>query len=262
MSKRIPTVLWGLLIAVTAIAGCGGNHSASTSPVRSSETRSQATRVEQHISPQELAERVFSTYENGERLRYEEFNRQAVVPPGDPNPIRCVMEHGRNHRAYFQFYAHESKELVYEFQARPEEDRVVVREVNHRGSQDAQYVVPMKEYRDDRWDRRCTRGVENCMFYVQSWLGPDSRRASFFREIISTAAVVEAVEFDGRPCWKVRTRRMEGLEEDVWVDPGTYCVVRWRQLLPRNGVERDRIFSRIELEAGAKQQDFAAAGDG
>jgi hypothetical protein len=92
--------------------------------------------------------------------------------------------------------------------------------------------------------------------HLRSWLGPNSHQASFLREIIATAPKVERVVLEGQTRLLVKTARIPELDEQLWIDPDRYVVIRWRQHM-RN-IERDRVFTVLELNPGPRDTDEAA----
>ena len=123
-------------------------------------------------------------------------------------------------------------------------------EKNHRGNQDADYVISMNDVRKGKWDMRCNRDIWGCLFgmHLNSWVGAGSRQASFFQEIISTAESVDIVRFDDRTCYRLETTRLPDVDETLWVDAETFAVLRWKYIV--RGVERDRIYSHVVLRKG------------
>jgi len=204
------------------------------------------------ITPAELAQRTADTYREAESLEYE----ARVTQSNYPAEIECKVKHGLEHRVQLEVYDH--GKLIYELSKSPTKDGIRVVEKNHRGSEQADYVVPTEEVASGRWDTRCKRDIWGCIFggELNSRVGTESRRASFFQEIISTAESVGIVQYDDRPCYFVKTTRLPDVDETLWIDAKAFTVLRWRQVV--RGVERDRIYSHVIIRPSECAVDHRA----
>ena len=198
----------------------------------------------EEMTPGELARKTADAYRNAESLEYE----VRVTQSNYPARVECRVRHGLEQRVQLEVY--ENGELIYELSKSPAADGIRVVEKNHRGSEQADYVVAQEDVASGKWDTRCKRGISGCLFgaHQNSWVGTESRQASFFQEIISTAESVDLLQFDNQPCYFVKTTRLPDVDETVWIDAKAFAVLRWRYIV--KGVERDRIFSRVILRIG------------
>ena len=129
------------------------------------------------ITPTELAQRTADAYREAESLEYE----ARVTQSNYPAEIECKVKHGLEQRVQLEVYDH--GKLIYELSKSPTKDGIRVVEKNHRGSEQADYVVPTEEVASGRWDTRCKRDIWGCIFggELNSRVGTESRRASLFK---------------------------------------------------------------------------------
>ena len=243
-----------VVILVTGIwmVGCGTpTRIESGGSIQTSEAQGSPSVVTE-ITPAELAQRTADTYREAASLEYD----ARVTQSNYPAEIECKVKHGLEQRVQLEVY--ENGELIYELTKAPTPDGIRVVEKNHRGSEQADYVVASEEIASGRWDTRCKRDISGCLFgaHQNSWVGAGSRQASFFQEIISTAESVDIVRFDDRTCYRLETTRLPDVDETLWVDAETFAVLRWKYIV--RGVERDRIYSHVIIRPSECAVDHRA----
>lgn len=245
-SQRADRCTCLLVICVSSIRvfGCLSPANQAPEPRRESAATSASLADIEGFTPAELARRTADAYRNAESLEYE----ARVTQSNYPAEIECKVKHGLEQRVQLEVYDH--GKLIYELSKAPATGGVRVVEKNHQGREQADYVVAREEVASGKWDMRCNRDIWGCIFggELNSSIGTESRRASFYQEIISTAESVDLVQFDNQPCYFVKTTRLPNVDETLWIGAKTFTVVRWKQIV--GGVERDRVFSHVVLRKG------------
>jgi len=188
-----------------------------------------------------LARQTAAVYRRATQLSY-----RADITSGDPpEHIWCTTRHGSRHELDLRVY--DDTGLIYELHKRPDGAIVKIRERNYRGGQAEEYELPYEACDARRWNPRCVRGLNACMFgsSALSWLGPDAHRSAFLEEMIAASEYVGIRDVEGFPCDVVQNHRGQDFKETFYLDRESHVLRRWTQVW--KGVSRDRVFSQIEI---------------
>jgi len=226
----------GLLILLAASQGC------SQLPRPATPASSPATT--QETIEARLARQTAAVYRQAAQLSYRED-----ITSGDPaQHIWCTTRHGRRHEVDLRVY--DGTGLIYELHKRPDGATVKIRERNYLGDQSEEYEVPFEDLdaRTRKWDVRCDRGLNTCMFGggTMSWLGQDAKQSAFLEKVMASSEYVGIRDVEGSPCDVVQNHRLKDFVETIYLDRESHLLRRWTQIL-RGVTRRDSVFSQIEL---------------
>ncbi len=240
MKRAVPL---GLLPLLATLQGC------SELP-RSPQVRSlpafaaSAPATTQETIEARLARQTAAVYRQATQLSYKK-----QMAWGDP-PVRlwCTARHGLRHELELRVY--DASGLIYELHKHPDGATVKIRERNYIGDQAEEYEVLFEDMEGPtrRWDLRCDRGLNACMFGADtvSWLGRAPQHPAWFdQDYIAASKYLGIRDVEGFSCDVVQNHRVKDLTETFYLDRRSHVLRRWTQVF--RGVTRDRVFSQIEI---------------
>lgn len=238
--------------AVVLVLGCARPSNApvplAISAKEASAIPSSANEKDADRRPSELGALVSKTYRTMKELEFE----ARITDPDMSITCRakCTNE-GRHHlevrdKGGTLIYSLDQDALAF--------DRMNIQENCFRSGKSASYTLTKLDFGHDVWNPLFTTtddlGFSGCLFgeCQRSWLGEDSRRAEFWGRIISEGTYQGMKVLNGTPCLVVATGRLHRPGEELWIDPSTGLVRRWRD------VARDTVYeysSQLKAVASA-----------